>query len=133
VREHKHSGYYVPGFIRGCYDNMLQPRGFNQTIVKWYRWLQRDSCHSYSRKAVLQVRHSHTHILSTCILQLPNTMPDGEISLCTCYSDGCNGSPKLSGASPFVAPVLRYITQVFHCTICKFCNNVCRFYSPAIL
>ena len=47
------SGYYVPGFVRGCFDDMLV-RGFNRTIVKWYRWLQRDSCNAYSRKAVLK-------------------------------------------------------------------------------
>ena len=48
------SGFPIPGFIRGCFDEMLV-RGFNQTLVKWYRWLQRDSCHAYSKKAVLQV------------------------------------------------------------------------------
>src|SRR3569832_1153184 len=65
--------------------------------------------------------------------QQPHTMPDGEISLCTCYSDGCNGAPKLSGASPFVAPVLRYITQVLYCTMSSFHNYICRYYLPAIL
>ena len=74
-------GYPVLGFIRGCYDTMLL-RGFNQTLARWYRWLQRDSCHYYPRKDVLQ---------------LPFNMP-GHVYLCTCYSDGCNGSPKLSAA-----------------------------------
>ena len=31
--------------------------------------------------------------------QLPSHVPDGEITICTCYADGCNGSPKLSGSS----------------------------------
>uniref|UniRef100_A0A5S6Q045 Protein quiver n=1 Tax=Trichuris muris TaxID=70415 RepID=A0A5S6Q045_TRIMR len=76
------------GFIRGCYDSMLV-QGFNQTIVRWYRWLHRDSCHFYNKQEVLQLpfrdrenrdRHDNS----------PNQM----LHICTCYSHGCNGPSR---------------------------------------
>ncbi|KHJ41965.1 hypothetical protein D918_08017, partial [Trichuris suis] len=87
--------YSMPfrGFIRGCYDSMLV-QGFNQTIVRWYRWLHRDSCHFYNKQEVLQLpfkdresrdRHDNS----------PNQM----LHICTCYSHGCNGAYSLSAAA----------------------------------
>lgn len=56
--------------------------GFNESAVYAYRWLKRDLCRWYDRKQVLK---------------LP-VKTEGEIYLCACYGDGCNGSPRLSAA-----------------------------------
>ena len=76
------AGYEAHGYIRGCFDTMLV-HGFNESAVYAYRWLKRDLCRWYDRKQVLK---------------LP-VKTEGEIYLCACYGDGCNGSPKLSGAT----------------------------------
>lgn len=82
----KFLGVTVTGYIRGCFDRMLI-KGFNQTIVRLNRWLQRDSCQYYNKQEVLQSSlHHHTSSKSNMIY------------ICTCYSDGCNGSHGLNGA-----------------------------------
>ncbi|VDP44446.1 unnamed protein product [Soboliphyme baturini] len=74
------------GFIRGCYDSMLV-HGFNKTIVHWYQWLERESCHFYNKQDVLQLPYRSTNHVN----RNPN-----HLYLCTCYSDGCNGQSQHS-------------------------------------
>ncbi|KAL1243759.1 General transcription factor IIH subunit [Trichinella spiralis] len=88
------------GFIRGCYDSMLV-QGFNQTIVRWYRWLHRDSCHFYNKQEVLQLPFRATQQNG----DRPDRPPD-HLYICTCYSEGCNGSGRLSAADSHFNPPL---------------------------
>ncbi|KRY69408.1 Calponin -like protein OV9M [Trichinella pseudospiralis] len=88
------------GFIRGCYDSMLV-QGFNQTIVRWYRWLHRDSCHFYNKQEVLQLPFRAAQQNG----DRPDRPPD-HLYICTCYSEGCNGSGRLSAADSHFNPPL---------------------------
>uniref|UniRef100_A0A915IVC1 Uncharacterized protein n=1 Tax=Romanomermis culicivorax TaxID=13658 RepID=A0A915IVC1_ROMCU len=134
-------GMSFTGHIRGCYDKMLI-HGFNQTIVRWYKWIHRDSCHYYNKQDVLQLHnkkrdqiHRHKnlamqsrssaslssltsndvnrnfflkshHHSQTSITDDDDPASNGknavnQILICTCFSDGCNGSLSLNRAGWF--------------------------------
>uniref|UniRef100_A0A915KYJ2 Uncharacterized protein n=1 Tax=Romanomermis culicivorax TaxID=13658 RepID=A0A915KYJ2_ROMCU len=103
------------GHIRGCFDHMLV-NGFNDSIVKWYRWLHRDSCNFYNKRDILQLpkqyqqqQQHHHHSLSsanfpsTAGQNLANQSPNGKnvrvppsmFQICVCYLDSCNAGWRL--------------------------------------
>jgi Caenorhabditis elegans ly-6-related protein len=69
--------------MRGCYESLLV-NTWNQTIIRWYRWFQRDSCETYNSREILQLQNGHS--------------PSNKLHICVCYGEGCNGSPRLSGS-----------------------------------
>lgn len=85
------AGIPFRGYIRGCYDTMLL-HGFNQTLVRWFRWLQRDSCMDYNKYHILQLPPASAR-------SQPTAAKPSTLHICTCYADTCNGSPRFSGAS----------------------------------
>lgn len=72
-------GVKIRGHIRGCLDDILH-NGFNQSIVAWYRWLHRDSCHQYRKRDLFKLPHDQSD--------------DSLIHVCTCYADHCNPAPS---------------------------------------
>ncbi|KAE9556692.1 hypothetical protein FO519_000098 [Halicephalobus sp. NKZ332] len=72
------AGVRIKGHIRGCLDDILH-NGFNQSIVAWYRWLHRDSCHQYRKRDLFKLPHDQSD--------------DSLIHVCTCYADHCNPAP----------------------------------------
>uniref|UniRef100_A0AC35TT75 Caenorhabditis elegans ly-6-related family-containing protein n=1 Tax=Rhabditophanes sp. KR3021 TaxID=114890 RepID=A0AC35TT75_9BILA len=68
-------GVKIKGHIRGCLDDILI-NGFNQTIVRNFRWLHRDSCLKYRKRELLKLQ--------------PDESDDSVINVCSCYSDHCN-------------------------------------------
>ncbi|VDO83282.1 unnamed protein product [Heligmosomoides polygyrus] len=75
------AGVRIGGYIRGCMKDVLI-KGFNETIVNWYRWMQRDSCRPYRKKE---------------LFKLGGEMVDeSTIDVCTCYADFCNGNSSRS-------------------------------------
>ena len=90
---HPFIGVKIRGHIRGCLDDILH-NGFNQTIVAWYRWLHRDSCHKYRKRDLFMLPHDQSD--------------DSLIHVCTCYADHCNtaGSPSIG------APILSLLFVV---------------------
>jgi len=90
------------GYIRGCYDNMLVG-SFNQTIVRWYKWIQRDSCHFYNKYEILQLTRplvtssqynsyqNDRYGYSNNQQQLQKSAQN-QYFICTCFSNGCNGA-----------------------------------------
>lgn len=70
-------GTKVVGTIRGCYESLLRS-GFNTTIARWNRWLQRDSCKDYDKYEVLKVRPP------------PSLKSKENLTICTCYGNMCN-------------------------------------------
>ncbi|KAK6758889.1 hypothetical protein RB195_016240 [Necator americanus] len=48
------AGVRIGGYIRGCMKDVLI-KGFNETIVSWYRWMQRDSCRPYRKKELFKL------------------------------------------------------------------------------
>ncbi|MFH4978617.1 hypothetical protein AB6A40_005326 [Gnathostoma spinigerum] len=75
-------------FIRGCLDRILQ-NGFNETALQTYRFHQAKQCRKLPRA------------------QLYNPVKDkfypvfGDVQLCTCCSDRCNGSPTSRRCSTY--------------------------------
>ncbi|PIO77483.1 hypothetical protein TELCIR_00433 [Teladorsagia circumcincta] len=53
-------------------------KGFNETIVSWYRWMQRDSCRPYRKKELFKLGGDQ--------------VDESTIDVCTCYADYCNGN-----------------------------------------
>ncbi|VDM59221.1 unnamed protein product [Angiostrongylus costaricensis] len=78
------AGVRIGGHIRGCMKDVLI-RGFNETIVSWYRWMHRDSCRSYRKKELFKLEGEQ--------------IDESTIDVCTCYADYCNGN---SGQHPSV-------------------------------
>jgi len=90
------------GYIRGCYDNMLVGF-FNQTIVRWYKWIQRDSCHFYNKYDILQLprpvmtspqynSYQNDRYGSSNSQQQMQKSVKNQYFICTCFSNGCNGA-----------------------------------------
>ncbi|EPB73877.1 hypothetical protein ANCCEY_07026 [Ancylostoma ceylanicum] len=71
------TGVRIGGYIRGCMKDVLI-KGFNETIVSWYRWMQRDSCRPYRKKELFKLGGDQ--------------VDESTIDVCTCYADYCNGN-----------------------------------------
>ncbi|KIH47531.1 hypothetical protein ANCDUO_22406 [Ancylostoma duodenale] len=71
------AGVRIGGYIRGCMKDVLI-KGFNETIVSWYRWMQRDSCRPYRKKELFKLGGDQ--------------VDESTIDVCTCYADYCNGN-----------------------------------------
>uniref|UniRef100_A0A7E4UTE6 Caenorhabditis elegans ly-6-related family-containing protein n=1 Tax=Panagrellus redivivus TaxID=6233 RepID=A0A7E4UTE6_PANRE len=82
------AGVKIRGYIRGCLDEILH-HGFNQSIVAWYRWLKRDSCHAYSKRD---------------LFMLPHDQSDASlVNVCTCYADYCNAAGSAGATTRILA------------------------------
>ncbi|VDL82941.1 unnamed protein product [Nippostrongylus brasiliensis] len=75
------AGVRIGGYIRGCMKDVLI-KGFNETIVSWYRWMQRDSCRPYRKKELFKLGGEQ--------------VDESTIDVCTCYADYCNGNSSAS-------------------------------------
>ncbi|VDN26784.1 unnamed protein product [Cylicostephanus goldi] len=85
------AGVRIGGHIRGCMKDVLI-KGFNETIVGWYRWMQRDSCRPYRKKELFKLGGDQ--------------VDESTIDVCTCYADYCNGSNATAVFTWFSSMVL---------------------------
>ncbi|CAJ0586330.1 unnamed protein product, partial [Mesorhabditis spiculigera] len=64
--------------IRGCMDRVLR-NGFNETAIRTHRFNQNNQCRTLSRAALFNpIKGQEQYAL-------------GEVQLCSCYGDRCNG------------------------------------------
>ncbi|CAG9533267.1 unnamed protein product [Cercopithifilaria johnstoni] len=75
-------------FIRGCLDRVLR-NGFNETAVKTHRFQTVNQCRSLPR----------AHLYNLDRRQLYPVF--GDVQLCTCYGDRCNGSSDTTNNSNY--------------------------------
>jgi hypothetical protein len=96
------AGVKIRGHIRGCLDDILH-NGFNQSIVAWYRWLHRDSCHRYRKRDLFMLPHEQSD--------------DSLIHVCTCYADHCNtdngNGRSLKPISLIIAIIISFIGRYY--------------------
>ncbi|KJH53616.1 hypothetical protein DICVIV_00044 [Dictyocaulus viviparus] len=89
------AGVRIGGHIRGCMKDVLI-KGFNETIVNWYRWMHRDSCRPYRKKELFKLEGE--------------LVDESTIDVCTCYADYCNGN---SSRIDFLYFCLSFVLFVF--------------------
>ncbi|MCP9264770.1 Pogo transposable element with ZNF domain [Dirofilaria immitis] len=66
-------------FIRGCMDRVLR-NGFNETAIRTHRFQTVNQCRSLPRAHLYNLDRRQLHPVF------------GDVQLCTCYGDRCNGS-----------------------------------------
>lgn len=83
-------------FIRGCLDKVLR-HGFNQSALRTHRFRHFDMCRNLPRAQLFNhPRNSKHH-------------PYGEVQLCSCYGDRCNGGAAGNGRTGLAEGVARYL------------------------
>ncbi|VDM55543.1 unnamed protein product [Angiostrongylus costaricensis] len=82
--------------IRGCMDRVLR-HGFNQTALRTHRFHNHNHCRTLSR----------AHLFNPARATDPPAI--GDVQLCSCYGDRCNGSNQAQLASTLVSLVIAVI------------------------
>ncbi|VDO26463.1 unnamed protein product [Onchocerca flexuosa] len=75
-------------FIRGCMERVLR-NGFNETAIRTHRFQTMNQCRSLPR----------AHLYNSDRRQLHPVF--GDVQLCTCYGDRCNGSSDTIKSSSY--------------------------------
>ncbi|KAK0410212.1 hypothetical protein QR680_005008 [Steinernema hermaphroditum] len=83
-------------YIRGCLDRLLL-NGFNQTALRTHRFSQMDTCRSLPR----------AHLFNP--VRGMNQPMYGEVQLCSCYGDKCNGAASSAPLSARWSPLTVFV------------------------
>ncbi|EYC35652.1 hypothetical protein Y032_1005g3369 [Ancylostoma ceylanicum] len=86
--------------IRGCMDRVLR-HGFNQTALRTHRFHHHNQCRTLSR----------AHLFNPARATDPPAI--GDVQLCSCYGDRCNGSNQAHLARNLASLTITFILAVF--------------------
>uniref|UniRef100_A0A7E4W355 Protein quiver n=1 Tax=Panagrellus redivivus TaxID=6233 RepID=A0A7E4W355_PANRE len=87
-------------YIRGCVDRILR-HGFNQSALRTHRFNQVDQCRSLPRAQLFNPPRG---------VDMPVF---GDVQLCSCYGDKCNGASGTSGLHHSLVPCIAWYLFAF--------------------
>lgn len=86
--------------IRGCMDRVLR-HGFNQTALRTHRFHHHNQCRTLSR----------AHLFNPARAADPPAI--GDVQLCSCYGDRCNGSNRAQLATSLLPFLVTFFLLIF--------------------